>query len=141
MPVAEPSKKAGEDQIELIGSKRPQLSNCSYVRISRYTLCQECASLQERDVDGDLVFGTAEAGGMWEDGDQGAVCIAVGHTDHKGGANLPLHPKIKKPHFTAARRHLPRLSGRQRADQQPRPSPRRPTDQNRTAPPGGGIPP
>ena len=33
--IAEPAKKPGEDQIELIGFERPQLSNRPYVRIYR----------------------------------------------------------------------------------------------------------
>ena len=110
--AAEPAKKPGEDQIELIGFERSQPSNRPCVRIGRYVLYEECAGLQERDIDGNLVLGTAKASGMREDGDEGAVCVPVSYTDDKDGANFPLHAEIEKPHFTAARRHFPQLQGR-----------------------------
>jgi len=59
--VTEPAKKAGEDRIELIRFERPQLSNRPYVRIRCYVLDQECARLQERDVDGNLVEAAVSA--------------------------------------------------------------------------------
>jgi hypothetical protein len=78
--VTESAKKAGEDQTELIWLEYPQLSNRPYVWICRYVLDQECARLQEWDINGNLVLGIAKAGGMREDGDQGAVITRAGRT-------------------------------------------------------------
>ena len=102
------TKKPGEYQIEVVGLERSQFSNRSYVRIGGYVLYQECASPQKRDTDCNLVLGTVSAGGVRDDGNQGAVYVAVANADHEGGANLPLHAKIEKPYLTAARRNSPR---------------------------------
>ena len=106
------SEEARRRLIEPIGFERSQPSNRPCVRIGPYVLYEECASLQEPDIDGNLVLGTAKASGMPEDGDEGAVCVRVAYTDDKDGANFPLHAEIEKPHFTAARRHFPQLQGR-----------------------------
>jgi hypothetical protein len=137
--MSEPAKKASEDQIELIWFERPQLSNRLTFGMSlRYG--PGMRQLQEWDINVNLVLGIAKAGGMREDGDQGAVYVAVAHTDHEGWANLLRHAEIKKPHFTGPWRHFPQLQGRQRAGRLPRPFPHRPMDRIRTVPPGAGTP-
>jgi len=81
--------------MKLIGFESSQLSNRPYVRIGCYILYQECASLQERDIDGNLVLRTSKASGVGDDRDQGAVRVAVAHTNHEGGRTFPSMPRSK----------------------------------------------